>query len=231
MPLPILPIPRFPNVPPLPGVPALARAAGQFFPTIAPLVADALGLFTNLLVPQWGIFDDFGFPLLVGDSVVGVDFKRDARLIDYPVEKGGFGSYNKVQTPFDAKAIFTIGGSDVARAAFLATCEKLVNTLTMVSLVTPEVTYASANVVHYDYRRTSRNGVTLIQVEVGLMEVRQVATTAFTAAATQEPAGASPVSTGPVQTQPPTQAQAAAVSELSSGSRRPANPPATATGE
>lgn len=227
MPLPILPIPPFPSVPLLPGVPLLARASGvgTQVSRVILFTADAINLVKSFLPTTWGLYDEEGIPLLIGDNMAAVDFKRDARMADYPIERGGFSSYNKVQTPFDARATFTIGGSDARRALFLTTLDKLVKELTIVSLVTPEVTYASANVVHYDYRRTSKNGASLLTVEVWIMEVRLTAGASFTdAAATdqagapapQTPSGASPASAGTVQATPlsPVQATAVPVSDV-----------------
>jgi len=237
MALPILPIPPYPNVPPYPGVPLLARVSQaqslfvrpvllaadavnlvrSFLPSTA---ADAVNLVRSFLPSTWGLYDESGAPLLIGDNVAAVDFKRDARMADYPIEKGGFSSYNKVQTPYDARATFTIGGSAAARSGFIAILDKLILGLTIVSLVTSDITYPSANVVHYDYRRTSKNGVTLLTIDVWIMEVRLTAGTAFTDAQTtdaastpspQAPSGASPTSAGTVQAAPLSAPQAAAV--------------------
>jgi len=222
MALPILPIPAFPSVPLLPGVPLLARASsvGAQVSRVVLFAADAINLVKSFLPTLWGLYSEEGVPLLIGDNMAAVDFKRDARMADYPIEKGGFSSYNKVQTPFDARATFTVGGSDARRTLFLVTLDKLVKELTIVSLVTPEVTYSSANVIHYDYRRTSKNGASLLTVEVWIMEVRLTAGASFTDAASTEaagapapqtPSGASPVSAGAVQAAPLTAVQETAV--------------------
>lgn len=222
MALPILPIPPFPNVPSFPGVPLLARASRVQSAFVRPvlLAADAVNLVRSFLPSTWGLYDESGVPLLIGDNVAAVDYKRDARMADYPIEKGGFSSYNKVQTPYDARATFTVGGSDAKRALFLAILDKLTKGLTIVSLFTSDITYTSANVVHYDYRRTSKNGVTLLTVDVWIMEVRLTAGTAFTDAQTsdaastpspQDPSGASPASAGTVQATPLSAPQAMAV--------------------
>jgi len=227
MPLPILPIPAFPTVPPYPGVPLLARAGtiqAQFVRPVL-LVADAINFIRSFIPSTWGLYDEEGVPLLLGDNVSAVDYKAESRLADYPIEKGGFASYNKVQTPYDARATFTVGGSDAKRTAFLTTLDKLLKGLTIVSLVTSDVTYSRANVVHYDYRRTSKGGVTLLSVDVWLMEVRLTAGTSFadadTAAATgapspQQPSGASPVSAGTVQAATPTAVQTEALPPIAS---------------
>jgi len=218
-------VPRYPNVPQAPGVPPLQRAS-QVLNTVSLLVADVLNVLDMFSGPRWGIFDEEGAPLLIGDSVLNVDYKQEARMSDFPVEKGQFASYNKVQLPYDARVSFAVGGTEDDRAAFLANVQKLILTLQMVSVVTPEVTYESANVTHYDYRRSSRAGVTLVVIEVWVQEVRQVAATAFTdntpneptaptdttgpAPTTQQPEGAAPTSGSVVSPATPTPAQTTA---------------------
>lgn len=218
-------VPRYPNVPQAPGVPPLQRAS-QVLNTVSLLVSDVLNILDMFAGPRWGIFDEEGTPLLTGDSVLNVDYKQEARMSDFPVEKGQFATYNKVQQPFDARIGFTVGGTEDDRAEFLARAQKLVQTIQMVSLVTPEVTYESCNVIHCDYRRSSRSGVTLLTVELWLQEVRQVASSAFTentpneptaptdttgpAPTTQQPEGAAPTSGSDVRPATPTPGQTTA---------------------
>lgn len=210
MAMPIIPVPQYPNVPNAPGVPPLSRASRAQNSIV--LATNVLGFVRQIFLgAQWGIFSEDGLPLLLGDSVKGFDYKNDSRLADFPIEKGGFGNYNKVQTPWDARFSFTVGGSDAARAQFLTTCEKLIKNLTMVVGVTPEITYPSANVSHYDLRRTSTAGVTLLTVDVWLQEVRQTATRSFANANTAEPSGTDTVNGGTVQPQTPTAGQEAAL--------------------
>ena len=179
------------------------------------LTADALTFFGGpASYPQWGIFNQDGSPVLAVDSTASVDYARDYRISDYPQEQGAFASYNKVQTPYQAKIGFLIGPS---RADFLNNVEAACSSLALVTVVTPEITYANANLVHYGYRRTVNNGVTLIRVDVWCEEVRiagatqlgQTSTTSSTAngpksniTSPQSPNGATPAQVGQVQPTP-----------------------------
>ena len=69
--------------------------------------------------PQWGIFDQSLQPVIVGDSCLLVDYRKEFRISDYPIEQGDFASYNKVETPYDFKMTFTKGGSSSDRQTFL----------------------------------------------------------------------------------------------------------------
>lgn len=204
MPLPNIPVPQYPDVPFAPGVPPVLRQAGalqaQILNPIIPLLSDVALIAQFLKGPQWGIFDQNGQPVVVGDSVVAVDFRNEYRISDYPTEDGGFASYNKVASPYNVKLVFTQGGTDSDRANFLRTVASIVASTALFNAVTPEITYTNANATHYDYRRTARNGATLLMVDVWLEEVRLTAAPIFSN--TQAPSGAAVVNDGNVQATP-----------------------------
>jgi len=207
MPLPNLSVPAFPNVPNLPGVPPLIRAPGESLGSfaISLITTDAIGLLEGLLAPVWGIFDEFGAPLAVADTALSVEYRGDSRISKYPQEQGGFADYNKVQMPYNARVQLVCGGSDTRRAAFLSAIEAAKQSTMLFTVITPDATYENANVVAYDYRRTSKNGVTMVVAELYLEEVRQTVVAQF--ANTQNSASQDSASLGQVQGQTPTAAQ------------------------
>ena len=195
--MPSSPIP-FPSNPSVPigslGLPPLSNPINIIIPAIA--TADAFGLFP-LARPQWGIYDTLGNPLIISDSVYSVEYSRDYRISDYPQQNGSFESYNKVQIPFQAKVTFLIGGSDADRAEFLNTIEPIVASLNFVTVVTPEITYALANLTHYAYRREARRGIKLLSVDIWCEEVRVNAQSQYTNA--QNINGATQAQNGVIQ--------------------------------
>lgn len=221
MPLPDLPVPQFPNVPDVPGVPALVRIAGA--PVIASvnaaLIKVGLGQFAfGLNQPVWGIFDASNQAIAVSDSVGSFEFRSDSHASQAPMEQGAFQAYNKVQLPFEARMILHCGGTIEKRQAFLQAIELAKQSTNLYSIVTPEASYFNVNVASYGYRRTVRDGATLLSVEVGLNKIRQATAAQFnntpgaasadpTASVTGQvrvnnftnPASASPVSQGQVQ--------------------------------
>jgi len=135
---------------------------------------------------KWGVFLG-GKSVVVFDTFVSIDYRRGWAIADYPVEEGAFESYDKVQLPFDVRVKFASGGSPENRQALLNSVEAISKTLLLYSVVTPEAVYPSVNVQHIDYRRTSTNGVGMIQVEMWLLEVRITATeTSATSSATPD---------------------------------------------
>ena len=166
------------------GVPDLL--AGGDVETSSPtdlLSADVLIGLPLQFSQQWGVFLN-GTPVVIFDTFVSIDYRQTWNLSDYPVEQGGFESYNKVYTPFETRVSFATGGSEGDRAAMLASVAAIAGTLQLFTVVTPEAVYQSVNVKHYDYHRTATNGVGLITVDLWLEEVRVTVSESGTTAGT-----------------------------------------------
>lgn len=195
-----MPLIPFPNVPQVPGVPAVFR--DLTIPSLPELVNLGLGGLADLLfgTPLWGLYDQDGRQAVVFDAFLGVRFRNGGRISSFPVEQGGFSSFNKVDTPYDAAIRLAHSGDMASRNVMLAVLERIVRSTELYSVVTPEIVYASANVVNYAYTRDTRGGSSQLIVELYLEEVRQTAVVPFTE--TEEPSGADPQSNGQVQSFP-----------------------------
>jgi hypothetical protein len=123
---------------------------------------------------EWGIFNQNGGPILTADSVFGFEYTREHVISKYPQEKGAFESYNKVRVPYQAKFTFLISGSNGNRAQLFETLETVVASLDLVTVVSPEVSYGSANVYRHSYKREATAGAKLVKVDVWCEEVRVV---------------------------------------------------------
>ena len=187
------------------GIPSLLTTVTSAANNAALLVADAKIVLNMFGPPKWGVYLN-GTLVLEADSVLAVEFRQDWNLPDYPMEEGAFGSYNKVERPYDVRVSLSKGGSVEDRQSFLAVAQGMGGSLDLYDVVTPEVTYSNVNIAHLGYRRTSTNGVGLLTVELGLIEIRNTGTAAFSN--TTAPSGSDPVNTGAVQAQPATPAQA-----------------------
>jgi hypothetical protein len=157
---------------------------------------------------QWGIFKD-GQAVVIADNVVSVDFKQDWNICDYPIQQGGFESYNKVYVPFDVRVRFSTGGSVARRGQFLDSIDAIAPTLDLYDVVTPEKTFTSCNVTHQGYGRTAREGAGLIMADIWLVQVNQEGSATFSN--TASPASQDAVNGGTVQPAAPTPTQAAAL--------------------
>lgn len=189
-----------PNVPNLPGVPALTSFAST---VIALLTGDLVPPIVGAQRSVWGVFSD-GFNVIDADSVIDFELKQDNQISNYPVEKGAFVSYDKIQLPTEIRIRFAQGGTLTDRQDFLESIDAVMNTTDLYDVVTPEATYLGYNFIHRDFRRTSRAGLGLIVVDLWLEEVRETSTATFTN--TQTPAIAGQQGNGTAQPQPPSAA-------------------------
>jgi len=162
----------YPNVPQLPGVPALARSNNaQFVGAALTIIGEILPL--GLFGTKWGIVDQGGASVIVPDSFVDFEYREERKIPNYPIEQGSFQSYNKVAVPFDCRVTVSCSGNGkMSKQAFLTAIQALLNSLDLVSVVTPNVTYENCNLVHVDYRREARQGATLILAQLWFQEVR-----------------------------------------------------------
>jgi hypothetical protein len=168
--------------------PPVLMTADTYFPPSSPFIE------------QWGIFQA-GIPIITADSVISMEYKQEWIISDYPLEGGRFESYDKVFVPFDVRFRFSMGGSEARRAALLDSVAAIAGDLNFYSAVSPERAYPSVNVAHYDYRRTSINGLGLLIVDVWLNEIR-VAGQSGGLANTATPFAKDAVHIGPVQPVP-----------------------------
>jgi hypothetical protein len=177
---------------------------------------------------QWGIWDSSGkslgdpsiFTGLIGNAIeaVGfgstlstgsVEYAKETRVSDFPVEGGAFATYNKVETPATPTVTLYLAGSESARTSFLNEIDKAVKSTDMYSVVTPEVIYINYTVERYSYSRKHDRGAYLLAVDISLKEVRAVSAQytqsnkTETSDAPKSDSATPSVDTGKVQPAPP----------------------------
>jgi hypothetical protein len=158
---------------------------------------------SNILQPLGFVNAVVGSPIFpVTASFVDIDYKQDWPISDYPVEQGGFQSYDKVQLPFALRLRLAVSGNPTVIELFQSTIQTMASdTSGLYEIVTPSQIYPSCSVTHYDYHRSATNGVSLLVVDLWFIEVRVTATSIF--GNTLSPAFAGGQSTGIVQPQTP----------------------------
>lgn len=168
-------------------------------PPGVPLLADSGPEVQADIAQQWGLYDQSGLPAVLADNVQSLEVALEAQISDFPVENGGFASYNKVIRPFDVRIAMTRGGSVEDRQAFAQQVQEAWQSLELFNVVTPEVVYLDVNVVGVRRLVESDRGVGLMMLDVSLRKVRQTGRLAFTS--TAEPASAGVNNNGAIQTQ------------------------------
>ncbi|PHM67893.1 phage baseplate protein [Xenorhabdus sp. KJ12.1] len=132
-------------------------------------------LINTLFGNYWGIFNQYGIPLLLADSVISLQYQNQYRVVSAPIENGSFASYNKVGEPYKVTVqLSKSSGGTLERGAFLSQLEILAKSTLKFHVVTPEFVYINAAIVGYDLAREAKDGTTLIKVNVHLEEVREV---------------------------------------------------------
>ena len=188
------------TVPNVAGVPALYGGLSSVasVPAISSL-ADTL--LPNSLAPMWGIFLD-GFPVVVADSVISMDARQEAVIADFPLEGGTFESYDKVDRPFDVRFRFSAGGNDANRASLFASVKALfADKQNQYMFIAPEDVFENVTVSHYDYHRTSVNGLGLVTIDVWGWQLLVGNSTIGTGNNSQSVGAASQSNSGAVQPQ------------------------------
>jgi hypothetical protein len=184
----------FPDVPFTQGVPAVLRDAATNYSAQSLLVPgdDTASSSSN----DWGIFNAGGERVLEPDSVVAFERGVEYRISDYPIERGGFQSYNKVATPFEVRLTLTKSGSVADRQAFLNAVDDIQASLDVYDVATPEKVYVGVNVTRVSQSRTAQSGANMATVELLLQEVRQTVTVAYSTVASDTPP---PLAAAPAQ--------------------------------
>ena len=160
-----------PSIPDLPVDPA-----GVFSSGLESLIsfggAFAIGL---IFGDRWGIFNEFGIPILLADNVTSVEFQNTASVANAPLEKGTFASYNKVQDPYTATVQMTKGsGGTLERGLFITQLEALSRSTLLFNVLTPEYVHRNAAITGFGYRRLPNEGNRIIIANIDLKEVREV---------------------------------------------------------
>lgn len=123
---------------------------------------------------QWGVFSQFGVPILLADTVYSVKYSNSSDVSSAPLERGSFTDYNKVQNPYKASVTMIKGGGNATmRGAFIAQLEALSRSTVLFNVVTPEYVHMNATIVGYDYVREPQNGARMIAATIELQEIRE----------------------------------------------------------
>lgn len=163
----MLPIEGMPNVPNFKGL----NAAGSN----ALISLGSAALINAVFGNYWGIFNEYGIPILLADNVIALKYNNSSRIAQAPIEKGSFASYNKIANPYKATVQLSKGtGGTLMRGAFLGQIETLANSTLLFHILTPEYVYTNACIVGYDTAREASDGAQLIKVNLHLEEVREV---------------------------------------------------------
>lgn len=222
--MPLIPFPNVPNLPGVPQLsrtitPAIGGVVGAAAANLIPKIAGGIlgGAILRALGSgaKWGIYDAEGNALADPASITGfagglldsfgigpmqstvsVDYSRETRIADFPVEGGLIASYNKVLAPCVANVTLAVSGDQSARARFLTAIDIATITRDLYDVITPEKTFIGYAIEKYDYQRRAENGIGCIAVNLTLRQVRQVAAQYASVISSPADPGATPAKDG-----------------------------------
>lgn len=153
-----------PNIPNYKGLVSAGTSAG--------LSLSGAALINKVFGNYWGVFNEFGVPIMLSDNVMSVQYSNQAKTSDAPLEKGAYTSYNKVQDPSQVTIQMSKGsGGTLARGAFLAQLEILQKSTLKFFVITPEYVYMHMTLINIDYAREASQGLQLIKVNMTFKEI------------------------------------------------------------
>ncbi|WP_414465315.1 phage baseplate protein [Klebsiella michiganensis] len=153
----------------------------------------------STLYPSWGItynkVDETLTGIISGTTVfeptgwVSAEPVGDAAIVNAPIEKGSYTSYNKVRRPAELRVVFVLEGwsaysgalpnitnfSTLSRASLLSTLDTMKNTACTYDIETPDRVYEGYDLAHYDYSVSAKAGLTLLKVSATFQQVMDIA--------------------------------------------------------
>lgn len=157
----------------MPNVPVLKDLNNMDTKTVMTL--GGLALLKVVFGNYWGIFNEYGVPILLADSVISLNFSNSYSISQAPLEQGSFASYNKVAEPYKATVqLSKASGGTLMRGVFLKQIDMLAASTLKFHIITPEYVYTNACIAGYDLVREAQDGAQLIKVNLHLEEVREV---------------------------------------------------------
>ena len=125
---------------------------------------------------QWTLLDASGESAVTFTSFLDIDLKNTGIALSYPVEEGGFASYNKVENPLGITVTLGIQGADSDFEAVLAKLNEYKTGAVTLAVATPAALYEKMTLETYSYKRARDAGAGMLVVVLTLKEVREVVT-------------------------------------------------------
>jgi hypothetical protein len=152
---------------------------------------------------EWTLLDAGGGNAVTFTSFMGMNVRNEGRVLSHPVERGGFASYNKVESPLAITVTLAVQGSEPDFAGILLRLEEYKREAVRLAVATPAALHESMTLQAYSYRRDREAGAGMLTVELSLVEVREVETrvTASLAGTPKNPTSSGKVYSGKKQTE------------------------------
>lgn len=166
-------------------------------------------LINSAISPSWGItyntVDSSLVSAVSGQTVfsptgwISAEPLGEAAIVNSPIEKGSYTSYNKVRRPNELRVVFVLEGwsaysgaipnltnfSTLSRTSLLGILEEMKNTASTYNIETPDQIYEGYDLAHYDYYVGPDRGLTLLKVNATFQQVMDSGEVTISSSSTQ----------------------------------------------
>ena len=109
------------------------------------------------------------------DSVLEMSFQAESEATSEPIEKGGFASFYKTNSPETVSLVFSFSADDARQNTALDKIKERKENYDLISILTPTHLYENMTIVSYSYNRTNTDGMTMLVLQVDFQQIKQVA--------------------------------------------------------
>ena len=109
------------------------------------------------------------------DSVLEMSFQSESEATSEPIEKGGFASFYKTNSPETVSLVFSFSADDARQNNALDKIRERKENYDLISILTPTHLYENMTIVSYSYNRTNTDGMTMLVLQVDFQQIKQVA--------------------------------------------------------
>ena len=109
------------------------------------------------------------------DSVLEMSFQSESEATSEPIEKGGFASFYKTNSPETVSLVFSFSSDDAKQNNALDKIKERKENYDLISILTPTHLYENMTILSYSYNRTNTDGMTMLVLQVDFQQIKQVA--------------------------------------------------------
>ena len=109
------------------------------------------------------------------DSVLEMSFQAESEATSEPIEKGGFASFYKTNSPETVSLVFSFSADDARQNNALDKIRERKENYDLISILTPTHLYENMTILSYSYNRTNTDGMTMLVLQVDFQQIKQVA--------------------------------------------------------
>lgn len=109
------------------------------------------------------------------DSVLEMSFQAESEATSEPIEKGGFASFYKTNSPETVSLVFSFSADDARQNTALDKIRERKENYDLISILTPTHLYENMTIISYSYNRTNTDGMTMLVLQVDFQQIKQVA--------------------------------------------------------